>query len=380
MNNLLKPLKVVFVGGHHTPALAVMASLSSQLETGRKSYNFYWIGHKYSMWGDKRESAEYREVTALNIPFYDLKAGKLYRTYHPLKLLRLPIGFLQALFYIGKLRPQLVMSFGGYLAVPVTLVSWLLRIPVFTHEQAVSPGLANRFIAPFAKKIFISFPESRQYFPENKTVVTGNPLRKEIFEISQPIIFSSDREKFPTIYITGGKQGGHSINRAVGGVLRELLSHFNLIHQCGSSTVYGDFQYLFGEAKKLPGSLSDGYILKEYFTSGQVGSVFAKADFVLSRSGANIVSELAALNKPAILIPIPWSSGNEQENNAKVLVKAGLAVILPQTDLSGETLLKTCLQFALRSNGLGTKGPVNPIPGAENSAELIATEILQALS
>ncbi|MEK7610910.1 MAG: UDP-N-acetylglucosamine--N-acetylmuramyl-(pentapeptide) pyrophosphoryl-undecaprenol N-acetylglucosamine transferase [Patescibacteria group bacterium] len=378
MDDLKNPLKIVFVGGHHTPALAVMASLAAKLKTAGKPYKFYWIGHKYSMWGDKKESAEYREVTALNIPFYDLKAGKLYRTYHPLKLLRLPLGFLQALLYIRRLSPQLTVSFGGYLAVPVALVSWFRRIPVFTHEQAVSPGLANRIIAHFARKVLISFPESQQYFPKNKSVLTGNPLRKEIFEVNQPISFPLDREKYPTIYITGGKQGGHTINRTVGEILPELLSHFNIIHQCGSSTVYGDFQYLELEAGKLPDSLSDGYILKDYFAASQVGSVFAKADFVLSRSGANIVSELAALGKPAVLIPIPWSSGNEQENNAKVLVKAGLAVILPQTELSGERLLKTCLEFSGRLKEFiperATRAPVEL-----SAAEIIATELFMAI-
>ena len=344
--------KIVFVGGHHTPALAVVDALARKCQ-------IFWIGHKYSMWGDKNVSAECQEVTRRGIPFYDLKAGKLYKTFHPRKLIRLPFGFLQAFYYLLKIRPQLIVSFGGYLSPPVVIAGWLMGIPSVTHEQSASGGWANRLVAKFAKKIFVSWEESLKYFPKEKTTVTGNPLRKEIFvsrhsdpersegeesltnvrqpETSSEILrYTQDDRR--TIYITGGKQGSHVLNVAVGHALPELLKKYNIIHQCGRSSVFDDRQELSSGKEELNSDLRSRYILQDYFTEEEIGPVFAAADVVISRAGANIVYELAALGKPAILIPIPWVSHDEQHKNAEVLANAGSALILEEKDLTSESL------------------------------------------
>jgi len=339
----MKEVKIAFVGGHHTPALAVLDALATNCELPATS--FFWIGHKFSMWGDKNVSAEYQEVIRRGIPFYDLKAGKLYRTFHPLKLIRLPFGFLQAFYYLFKIRPQLIVSFGGYLAPPVVISGWLLRIPSVTHEQTVVGGWANRLVAKFAKKVFVTWEESLKYFPKEKTIVTGNPLRKSIFAKAPnsksqiPNKFQISNSKFKTIYITGGKQGSHIINETVREALPELLKKYNVIHQCGRSTVFNDYEKLSAFSSQLPEDLRSRYFLRDYFTEEEIGAVFAAADLVISRAGANIVYELAALGKPAILIPIPWASHNEQRKNAKILVDAGSAVILEEKDLTPSTLL-----------------------------------------
>jgi UDP-N-acetylglucosamine--N-acetylmuramyl-(pentapeptide) pyrophosphoryl-undecaprenol N-acetylglucosamine transferase len=291
------------------------------------------------MWGDKNVSAEYQEVTGREIPFYDLKAGKLYQTFHPLKLLRLPFGFLQAFYYLIRIRPQLIVSFGGYLAPPVVIAGWLLRIPSVTHEQTVEGGWANRLVAKFAKKVFVTWEDSLKYFPAKKTIVTGNPLRPAIFEAKKQFN-NLTIQQLPTLYITGGKQGSHILNVAAGHALPELLKKYNVIHQCGRSTVFDDYKPL---TSHLPPHLRARYILQDYFTEEEIGSVFAAADMVISRSGANIVYELAALGKPAILIPIPWASHDEQSKNAQILVNAGSAILLEEKDLTPSTLI-------LRSN------------------------------
>ncbi len=347
----MKQVKLIFVGGHHTPALAVLDALVTSYQlpvTG-----FRWIGHRFSMWGDKNVSAEYQEVTRRGIPFYDLKAGKLYKTFHPLKLIRLPFGFLQAFYYLVVTRPQLIVSFGGYLAPPVVMAGWLLRIPSVTHEQTVEGGWANRLVSKFAKKVFVSWEDSLKYFPRGKTIVTGNPLRRAVldqirnpkFEIRNK--FKILNPKFKTIYVTGGKQGSHVLNVAAGHALPELLKKYNIIHQCGRSTVYDDYETLsaiLSTQYPLPNTLNPGqYLLKDYFTEDEIGSVFAACDVVISRAGANIVYELAALGKPALLIPIPWVSHDEQMKNAQILVDAGSAVILEEKDLTPATLI-------LRSN------------------------------
>jgi len=356
--------KVVIVGGHHTPALAVVDALAPKFEV-------LWIGHKYSMWGDENVSAEYQEVTRRGIPFYGLKAGKLYKTFHPLKLLRLPFGFLQAFYYLVKSRPQLIVSFGGYLAPPVVIAGWLLGIPSVTHEQTVTGGWANRLVARFAKKIFVSWEESLKYFPENKTVVTGNPLRRSIFEVKKPLN-PIPSPLNPTIYVTGGKQGSHIINEVVKGALPELLKKYNVIHQCGRSSVHDDYS----ELKNLR---SEKYVLRDYFTEEEIGAVFAACDLVISRAGANIVYELAALGKPAILIPIPWVSHDEQMKNAQILATAGSAVILEEKDLSAESILlhSDILLSDLEKYQQGGKRAKKLI--RPDAAERIAEEILNLL-
>ncbi len=330
----MKDVRIVFIGGHHTPALAVIDSLISNFQFPIS--NFCWIGHKFSMWGDKNVSAEYQEVTGRGIPFYDLKAGKLYRTFHPLKLIRLPFGFLQAFCYLLKIRPHLIVSFGGYLAPPVVIAGWFLGIPSVTHEQTVEGGWANRLVSKFAKKIFVSWEESLKYFPRDKIAVTGNPLRPAIFEVKKQLAINN---QLSTIYITGGKQGSHVINEAVKGALPQLLEKYNVIHQCGRSTVFDDYEALSAQRSALSAELRSCYLLQDFFGEEEIGAVFAAADLVVSRAGANIVYELAALGKPAILIPIPWVSHDEQRKNAQLLVDTGSAIILEEKDLSAKSIL-----------------------------------------
>ena len=160
---------LVFTGGHHTSALVVAKELK------KKGWNIIWYGHRHSMWGDESDSAEYREVTAAGIKFYDLKAGKFYATFSPLKLIRIPYGFLQAFLLLIFHRPNGIVSFGGYLAVPTVICGWLLGIPSVTHEQTLVAGWANKLISLFVKKIAVSWPNSLTHYPKAKTIFTGLP-------------------------------------------------------------------------------------------------------------------------------------------------------------------------------------------------------------
>jgi UDP-N-acetylglucosamine--N-acetylmuramyl-(pentapeptide) pyrophosphoryl-undecaprenol N-acetylglucosamine transferase len=322
--------KIVICGGHHNSALVVAEALIA------KGYQVFWFGHKYSMLGDKNPSAEYLEVTAKKIPFYEIKAGKFQPKYKFWQnLLRIPQGFWQSFQLLRKLKPDLVFSFGGYLALPVAYSGWLRKIPVVTHEQTTVSGTANKLIAQIAQKVFVAFESSLQYYPQKKAVLTGLPIREELLK-SKKKLFANKKK---TIYITGGKQGSHYINEEVFKILPELLKHFNVIHQTGSSSVYSDIK----EAQKLK---AENYLAKEYFFEDEIGAVFNSADFVVSRSGAHTVYELLTLQKPAILIPIPWSSHNEQLENAKMLKNLGLAEILTQDNLQKGKLLGTILEFS----------------------------------
>lgn len=332
-------MKIVITGGHHTTAFAVIDELKKSV----RHLDILWLGHKYSMPKDKAESAEFLSVTNRGIKFVDLKAGKFYRTYHPLRLLKIPLGFIQSFYYLVKYKPDLIFSFGGYLAVPVVLSGWLLRIPSVTHEQTATIGLANKTLFRFVKMIFISWPESEKYFPKKRTILTGNPLREAVFKkeknVHEKLARVLARSK-KTIYITGGKQGSHIINGAVKSILFDLLENYNLISQCGSSTLYNDYAKLKELKTQLPQPLRQRFVLKEYFTEAEIGSVYDLCDLVVARAGANTVYEIAALGKVAIFIPIPWLPYDEQTQNAQILVKAASAEILPQENLTGEKLLE----------------------------------------
>ena len=344
--------KIVICGGHHNSALVVAEALI------KNGHGVFWFGHKYSMMGDKNPSAEYLEVTAKKIPFYEIRAGKFQPKYKFWQnLLHIPQGFWQSFKLLQELKPDLIFSFGGYLALPVACCGWLQGIPIVAHEQTTVSGTANKLISKMARKIFVSFESSLKYFPKNKAILTGLPIREELFKNKKKLF----NNKKKTIYITGGKQGSHIINEEVFKILPELLREFNIIHQTGSSTLFSDIK----TAQKIK---SENYLAKEYFFENEIGMVFNNADFVVSRAGAHTVYELLTLQKPAILIPIPWSSHNEQLQNAKMLENLGLAKILTQGNLQKGKLREVILDFSknlekfkLKSNMPLSLSPVSTI-------------------
>lgn len=324
-------MKIAITGGHHSSAVPVISELCNRVSI----VEIYWFGHRHSLKGDINDTLEYKEITALNIPFIDLKAGKFYKTFDPIRLLKIPFGFFQALYYLLKLRPQVILSFGGYLAVPVVLAGFILGIPSITHEQTVVVGYANRLISFFAKKILISWEESKKFFPPRKTVFTGLPLRRAIFEVRSSKF--NVNPQLPTLYITAGKTGSHKINRIIKEILPQLLSVCNVIHQCGDYSKYDDYEELKDVATAIE---SKGcYFLEKFIFEDEIGEVFSKADVFLSRAGAHITKEIFTFKKKAILIPIPWVSHNEQYENARILENIDLATILNEKDLTANMLL-----------------------------------------
>jgi len=325
-------MKLVITGGHHSSALPII----KKLQKSNKDVEIHWIGHKYSLRGNNAPTLEFIEITDLHIPFYNLNAGKFYKTYNIFRLLKIPFGFIQAFYLLIKIRPDVILSFGGYLAVPVVLVGKFLGIKSLTHEQTIVTGYANSVIAKYVNKVLISWPESAKYFPSDKLIYTGIPLRDSIFKVKSKSI--KINTELPTLYITGGKTGAHSINMAVAEVLTDLLDVCNIIHQCGDHTELKDYELLEGKYKKLtdkPGK----YILRKFVMDDEIGEVFSKSDLIISRSGAHIVSEVIALEKPAIFIPISWVSHNEQLKNAQMVKDYGLAEIIEEADLQPHYLL-----------------------------------------
>lgn len=335
-------MKLVITGGHHSSALPIIKKLqSSNSKNDSKGNNannveIHWIGHKYTLQGNKNSTLEYNEITELGIPFYNLYAGKFYKTYNLLRLLKIPLGFIHAFFLLLKIRPDVILSFGGYLAVPVVIVGKFLGIKSLTHEQTLVTGYANSLISKYASKVLISWPQSAKYFPDSKVVYTGIPIRESIFK-TKSTSFKINKE-LPTIYITGGKTGSHVLNTNISEILGDLLEIANVIHQCGDHSELNDFDMLERLSKKYSDK-SGVYTVRKFITNDEIGSVFSACDLVISRAGAHIISELIILEKPALLIPISWVSHNEQLINAQLVKDCGLGEIIEESSLQPQYLL-----------------------------------------
>ncbi len=327
-------MKIVLIGGHLSPALCVMQALP-------KTTKILFIGRKYGLEGDNALSLEYITINALNIPFVGLNTARLQRKltkYTIPSLLKLPFGFIKSFLTLIKFRPDVVVGFGGYVSIPVIFCAYLLRLPVIIHEQTLEAGFANRFLARFATKICISWQASQKYFPKEKTILTGNPIRQFAVRNSQ---FAVIENKLPTIYVTGGSSGSHSINLLIEDIIKELLEKYNIIHQTGDAKKYKDFDRLNTLKSGLTYDLKKRYALQKFIEPEMVGGVLAKADLVVGRSGINAITELMYFEKPALLIPLPFSQNNEQLKNAKFLEKLGLGKVLQQdTQLDSKKLFQ----------------------------------------
>ena len=361
-------MKVVLIGGHLSPALSVLEALPKDTEV-------LFIGRMYALEGDNALSLEYKTITDLNVPFVGLNTGRLQRKltkFTLLSLLKLPSGIIKSFLVLIKFRPDVVVGFGGYVSIPVVFSAFLLRIPVVIHEQTMEAGLANKLVSRFAKKICISWSSSREYFPKNKIVLTGNPVRKFSILNSKFSIFNN---KLPTIYVTGGSSGAHFINMLIEKTFKELLVSYNIIHQTGDSREYQDFERLEELRQNLPEELQDNYILKKFIDPCQIGDLMNSSSLVISRSGINTVTELIFFEKPALLIPLPFSQNSEQLKNAKFLEKIGLGKVLPQPKLTQKKLLQV-IKFMFRyiKNYKIDKEEFGNLPG-KNAAQNIISVI-----
>ena len=320
-------MKILITGGHPSPALAIIDSLKKI----KKNVEIVFVGTKYTSPTKKTLSFEYKEIQKRNVKFLEIKTGRLNRTISTFSfknILLIPVGFFLAEKIIREEKPDVVLSFGSHIALPICIISFLHKIPVFTHEQTINPGLANKVISKLAKKIFISFQEASKFFPKNKTILTGNPIRKSIFYVKKRVLTTQQRNK-PVIYITGGSLGSHSINIHIKNILPELLKKYIVIHQVGNVKKYDDLNKLL-EYKKRLGKIAYNYILNSHFLDDEIGYIFKVSSLVVSRAGANTFFELLSLKKPTIFIPLPWSANKEQKEHALFFKKNKIGEIFYQ--------------------------------------------------
>lgn len=313
--------KIVMTGGgtagHVTPNIALLPGLR---EAG---YEISYIG--------SYEGMEKHLIEEQGVPYYGISSGKL-RRYLDIKNLTDPLrvvkGFFEAKKLLKKLRPDVVFSKGGFVSVPVVLAAKTLRIPAIIHESDMTPGLANKLAIPSAWRVCCNFPETLQYLPDGKAVLTGSPIRKELLTGSRSAGlslcgFTDDK---PVILIIGGSTGSKFINDTIRALLDDLLAHYQIIHLCGKGNLDESLN-----TKK-------GYAQFEYAVS-ELRDMFAAADLVISRAGANSICELLALHKPNILIPLSAAaSRGDQILNARSFEKQGFSYVIEEEQLSADSL------------------------------------------
>jgi UDP-N-acetylglucosamine--N-acetylmuramyl-(pentapeptide) pyrophosphoryl-undecaprenol N-acetylglucosamine transferase len=356
-------------GGHTSAGLAVAAALARH--TG---VELHWVG--------SRLGVEARRVPEAGLAFHTIPVGKLRRYWDwdnvPDLAVRVPLGLARSWQLLRRLRPDLVFATGGFVALPPALAARARHIPVVVHEQTSVPGLANRLIGRFARRIALTFPMQGAEFPADRIVLTGNPIRPELL--------GGSREEaarlfglvpgLPLVYVTGGAQGAHRINRALGEVLSDVLEGCQLIHQSGDHPRTQDQAWLAERARALPDDRRARYTLRPYLT-GELAHVYAAADLVVGRSGAGTVNECCHLGRAALYIPLPGTSGDEQTANARLVEAAGAAVLLPQVALTGERLLelvRTLLRDRDALRAMGERARALAVPDA---ADRIAALILE---
>lgn len=316
--------KIVMTGGgtagHVTPNIALMPALRNE------GFEISYIG--------SYEGIEKRLIEEQGVPYYGISSGKLRRYFDPknfsdpFKVLK---GYAQSIRLLKKIKPDVVFSKGGFVSVPVVLAAKHCKVPAIIHESDLTPGLANKLAIPSATKVCCNFPETLSYLPKEKAVLTGSPIRQELLTGNADFAFSlchfKDHSK-QTILIVGGSSGSRVINTAIRGLLPELLKNYNVIHLCGKGNLDDTL------------TATDGYAQFEY-ANKELSDMFALADLVISRAGANAICELLALRKPNILIPLSAAaSRGDQILNANSFRSQGFSYVLEEEELSNTTLLE----------------------------------------
>lgn len=367
-------ITIFITGGHVTPALAVIEEVERRFPT----WNIVFVGRKTSLEGEPTLSEEHKLITDKGIPFLSLTTGRLQRRFTErsiISLFKVPFGFLQALWYCISHKPDCILSFGGYVALPVACAGWILDIPVLTHEQTRIPGIANRIIANLSRAVCVVDDEVATVFGNSKVIVTGLPIRSIVFSKTTEAPFAL-RTKNPLLYITGGSTGALSLNQLIYPIVPKLISKFEVIHQVGRKSLEDARRV----RESLSPSLRSRYIVVPYMEGSQYSWVLQHADLVVGRSGANTVAEIAALGKVALFIPLPWSGGGEQRSNAHYLARHGGAYVLDQEKITSGKLYDHIMDIIKNHSSMVKRAKVYAKTVPSNGASLVVDQIRSLLS
>jgi len=330
-------------GGHIFPIVAVAREI-------KKIYSQF-INSPEQKAGDNLEmfflgangfSQSYLEKEGIKVKI--IYAGKIRRYASLLNLvdiIKIPIGLFQSLWSLFFIMPEVIFSKGGYGSIPVAIVGWIYHIPIILHESDSIPGLANRIVAKFSKKIIVSFAETKEYFPIKKTILIGNPIRsilidsclsKEEGNIQKAKeIFKIESDK-PIILIIGGSQGAQGVNKIVQPALESLLEKYEIIHQCGER----NYQESLKQSKKIT---KQGHHLFALLNEEEIAAAYLISNLIISRAGAGSIFEIINCQKPSILIPLPNSANNHQQRNAFITAELGISTILEEANSTPHILI-----------------------------------------
>lgn len=342
-------MKILITGGHLTPALAFI----SYVQKNHSQDQIVFVGRVYTQDKLKQKAREESELKKRKIKFFQLEATKFSLTteLNLIKSVTSPATFIKSVRSSTQIlkttKPDVVLSFGGYLAVPVTLAARLLNIPIVTHEQTRAAGFANQFISSFATTIAISYPSSKKYFPRKKSVVTGNPTRRglgkgklKLGKRQRPSWIKGKLAQ-PILLIMGGSQGSLFINNLVGETISELLDDWVVIHQCGRPNQKHNYLRELELVKlSLPEEKRKKYFIREWLEEQELSWSYAHAAAAVTRAGANTTLELTLNRVPTVFIPLPFSHRNEQQLNATYLMEKGAAILLTQKSATPQSLLQ----------------------------------------
>jgi len=334
-------MKILISGGHLTPALALI----DFIKKNHKEDKIIFVGRIYSQDDLKQLAQEKKEIEKRQIKFIHLKAAKTVRKKSILHKLFFPFlltkSIISALVILIREKPNVFISFGGYLAIPLAIAAKFTHTKILTHEQTHAAGFANQFIAKLADVIAISYPASAAYFPQIKTHLIGNLIRSELLNSKAPQPeWISQKSLQPILLITGGSQGAEIINDVIEISLPKLTQEWTVIHLCGSSNVKSNYKQQLEQAKsKLPIAQQHNYFIKEWASGIEMSWIYNRAHAAISRAGANTVMELTLKNIPTIFIPLLNSHHDEQLKNAQKLSNQKAALLLTQENLSSQMLM-----------------------------------------
>lgn len=351
-------VRVVLTGGGSGGHIFPLVAVAKEIRERQKKVRFLYIGTRAQFGKQAKEIMAQEGIKTKNI-----LTGKLRRyfsLYYIWDVIKMPFGIIQSLWILLWYMPDVVFSKGGYVSVPVVVAAWIYRIPILTHESDAIPGWSNRFIGKMSRYIAVSYPSTRSYFLKEKVVLTGNPIRKELTQgnVQRARERWQFSESMPVILVIGGSQGAKALNDAVIGIMPELAHRAQVLHVTGENN-YKEASDFAGEMGFKSGR--HRYIAVPFLDRDQMADAYALADLIISRAGANSLTEISANKKPALIIPLesqdqpfnalefaapPKGDANDYDQmKAYQIAAVGGAVVLEEANLGHHIFLGKILEL-----------------------------------
>ncbi|MGC8651021.1 MAG: UDP-N-acetylglucosamine--N-acetylmuramyl-(pentapeptide) pyrophosphoryl-undecaprenol N-acetylglucosamine transferase [Minisyncoccia bacterium] len=381
-----KTIRIVLTGGgsggHTFPLIAITRELKKIAVSQNINLELIYIGpNDFTLSYIQKEGIKIKTIIA----------GKIRREFswqNIIDVFKTIGGIFQALFYVYLEMPDLIFSKGGYGSFPVTFWGIIFVIPVYIHESDFIPGVSNHLISHFAKKIFISFEETKNYFPLQKTILVGNPIREEL--LNQNISPQDDKKILglssrPVLTILGGSQGSKHINDLILDILPKLIDRLEIIHQVGDN----NYEDLMKEKEIIFQEIIKNEDAKKYYhpipflnesptpNLTSLKDVLIVSDLIIARAGSGLIFEIAALGKPSIIIPLPWAAQDHQKKNAYEYANSGAAIVIEEQNLKPNILTNLILEILDDPEKLSSMQKAALSFAKPNAAEEIAQYLLQ---